>query len=505
MGLDRTPPRKQVDGASSAQIKRKNPDSSAEKDKTGSYQPKERKLSRSTSLKDLSIINITTNNDEGKRNKSNSLSKNHHKDEGKKDNKTFKTPKVPVSTPTTKPVRRSLVKSKQHREKHCAKCDVEFDDDDCLCCSCCQQWFHSQCLDLTEAEIDAFTVLGEKAHFYCESCEVGAKELHLQAVALKKRMDATDKKVEKLQVDQETMKGEISAMQTTQDKNCDAIDSLYVDTAQLQTDVFKLQTDVKASENETKKVKTELSTATTIVTNLRAQVNKQDVTITELELMKNDVKTNADAIKDLKSTLLNTLRVEIKADVKKEIKDQNIVSFPALPTPDGAMETDQVQTNADQTRKIFKEMINDQCAEREDIMKRKFQLIIANFKEANSAQEDMNQTIDLLKLLKLDEEIQIEELIRMGKTKTDKPRLIRITLKDLATKRKILAKATTLRNVPEDSKFAKVYIKPNLTAQQLQDSKNLQEELRARRLQDPNKRLKIYRGKIVPVTETPQN
>ena len=40
-----------------------------------------------------------------------------------------------------------------------------------------------------------------------------------------------------------------------------------------------------------------------IVTNLRAQVNKQDVTITELEVMKNDVKTNADAIKDLKSEM----------------------------------------------------------------------------------------------------------------------------------------------------------------------------------------------------------
>ena len=93
----------------------------------------------------------------------------------------------------------------------------------------------------------------------------------------------------------------------------------------------------------------------------------------------------------------------------------------------------------------------------------------------------------------------------MGKNKTDKPRLIRITLKDLTTKRKILAKATTLRDVPETSKFAFVYIKPNLTPQQLQDSKNLQEEVRARRLRDPNTRIKIQRGKIVKVTENQQS
>ena len=146
-------------------------------------------------------------------------------------------------------------------------------------------------------------------------------------------------------------------------------------------------------------------------------------------------------------------------------------------------------------------MINDQCAEREEIMRRKFQLVIFNLKEANSADDDMKQTLELLKLLKIDQDIDIDELVRMGRRSNEKPRLIRITLKDLTTKRKILAKATTLRDVPEGSVFAKVYIKPNLTAQQLKESKNLQEELRARRLQDPSLRLKIHRGKIVPVSE----
>ena len=500
MGLSRTPPRDRVNSVGAPHNKRKNLDSSAEKDKTGSN--KERKLSRSASLKDLSVVKLPSKHDEGKVNKVKPTSLNGQKDEGK-DNKQqhFKTPNVPGSTPRTEatnPRRNIIAKSTEHREKHCAKCDVQFDDDNCLCCSCCQQWFHSECLDLTAAEIEAFTLLAEKAHYYCDACEIGAKELYLQAIAMKKRIDATDKNVEKLQVDQAIMKSDIYNLQTTQDKNCDDIDSLY-------TDVGELQTDLKSTATDTNKLKADLCTTSTIVTNLRSQVNKQDESITELELLKADVKNNEEAIKNLKTSLLSTLRDELKSDVQKQIKDQNIVSFPALPDPESVMETDQNASNANKNQQIFRDMINNQCAEREEIMRRKYQLIITNLKEVNSAQEDMNQTTELLKLLKLDEEIQINELIRMGKSQKDKPRLIRITLKDLSTKRKILAKATTLRDIPEDSKFAKVYIKPNLTPQQLQESKNLQEELRARRLQDPNLRLKIQRGKIVTVTPTVQS
>ena len=502
MGLSRTPTRNRVNSSCSQQTKRKKDDSSAEKDKTGN---KNVKLSRSASLKDLSITKLSQTHDEGKINKSNSTPNNDKKDEGKITNHNFKTPIVPNSTPRTdtekpiKTIRRKIIPmSAEHREKHCAKCNVQFDDDNCLCCSCCQQWYHAECLDLTEDEIAAFAVLAEKAHFYCDSCEIGAKELYLQAVAMKKRMDATEKNVEKLQLDQTIMKSDIYTLQTTQDKNCDAIDSLY-------EDIGQVQTDIKGLDTETKKVKSEIATNSTIVTNIRAQVNKHSDSITDLELLKTDVKSNENEIKNLKSSLLDTLRSELKAEVENQVKNQNIVSFPALPDPDKDMETDESQSTANKHQQIFREMINNQCAEREEIMKRKYQLIISNLKEANSAQDDMKQTLELLKLLKLDEEIQIEELIRMGKNKTDKPRLIRITLKDLTTKRKILAKATTLRDVPETSKFAFVYIKPNLTPQQLQDSKNLQEEVRARRLRDPNTRIKIQRGKIVKVTENQQS
>ena len=77
-----------------------------------------------------------------------------------------------------------------------------------------------------------------------------------------------------------------------------------------------------------------------------------------------------------------------------------------------------------------------------------------------------------------------------------------MTVQDLETRRKILAKATSLRNVPDGNDFARVYIKPNLTKQQNEQSKNLQEDLRQRKLANPNKSFKISKGKIVEINKT---
>ena len=122
-----------------------------------------------------------------------------------------------------------------------------------------------------------------------------------------------------------------------------------------------------------------------------------------------------------------------------------------------------------------------------------------NFKEAGNPEADKKQTYELLNLLQIDDEIQIEDFTRMGKAREGKHKPLRITLNNLSVKRKILAKASKLREVPSTDRFAFVYIKPNLTVQQVKDSKNLQEDLRMRRLADPNSNLKISRGKIVKV------
>ena len=69
-------------------------------------------------------------------------------------------------------------------------------------------------------------------------------------------------------------------------------------------------------------------------------------------------------------------------------------------------------------------------------------------------------------------------------------------------KRTLLSKATTLRNIPSDHTFAKVYVKPNLTILQKEQSKNLHIQLAEIRLKNPLKTYKITKGEIVEVPQT---
>ena len=482
MELDRTPPKKSV----TANLNKRNkPDSSAEKDNSVSVKNKDRKLSNSESTNNLSVVKLPL--------KPTKL----QLDEGKNENNSSKSNNNPA-----KPDYVSGINSKEYKEKYCGKCNVAFDNDKSIKCSCCTRYFHSDCLDLTKDEVAAFIVLQEKAHFYCDSCEIGAKELYLQSLAISTRVETIDKEICTIKNNQNSMKTDISILQTTTDKNCDDIDVLLEDVGQLQTSKESHRNDIERIERDTKKIIADHSNTASSVANLKSRLNKHQEAIDELESIKTDIKSNKGEVEKLKTSLLETIRSEMKQEVENKVKEQNLISFPVLPATDGAMETNQDQPTVNQ--QYFRELVNSQVAEMEDIKKRKFQLIIQNLKEANSPDEDRQQTKELLDLLKIDEEIHIVELIRMGKIKTDRPRLIRVTFQDLAIKRKILAKATTLRNIPEESKFANVYIKPNLTAQQLQESKNLQEELRVRRLEEPNKRFKIQRGKIVQVTPTDQ-
>ena len=70
-------------------------------------------------------------------------------------------------------------------------------------------------------------------------------------------------------------------------------------------------------------------------------------------------------------------------------------------------------------------------------------------------------------------------------------------------KRKILSKATTLRQLPDDDKYAKVYIRPDLTPKQQEDSKNLWEALKTQRSEDPGNLYKIKTGRIIKVGPKP--
>ena len=104
--------------------------------------------------------------------------------------------------------------------------------------------------------------------------------------------------------------------------------------------------------------------------------------------------------------------------------------------------------------------------------------------------------------LQITDQITITNTVRFG---TTTPKLLRIDLETLSMKRKILSKAVTLRQLNERDQFARVYIRPDLTPKQQEESKNLVEALKTQRQQDQGHLYKIQRGKIIKIGVNPNH
>ena len=70
-------------------------------------------------------------------------------------------------------------------------------------------------------------------------------------------------------------------------------------------------------------------------------------------------------------------------------------------------------------------------------------------------------------------------------------------MKDFSTRKQILSKAVTLRNSEDNYVKEEVFIRPDQTHKQQQDSKNLRDQLKEIRTQNPTKTFKIQRGVII--------
>ena len=89
-------------------------------------------------------------------------------------------------------------------------------------------------------------------------------------------------------------------------------------------------------------------------------------------------------------------------------------------------------------------------------------------------------------------DIDVEEVIRLGRANSDRPRLIRFKCEDQNQRMEFLSKAKQLRSSQE---FSRVFISPDLTKLQLQKSKALRDELKRR--QEAGERVIIRRGRII--------
>ena len=94
-------------------------------------------------------------------------------------------------------------------------------------------------------------------------------------------------------------------------------------------------------------------------------------------------------------------------------------------------------------------------------------------------------------------------VLRLGKPNPDRPRLLKVVVPNSENRQKILLKAKDLRKSTCKETREKVYIRPDQTKKQQLESKNLRDDLRARRLQNPTKMYRIVKGVIEEIVTPP--
>lgn len=137
--------------------------------------------------------------------------------------------------------------------------------------------------------------------------------------------------------------------------------------------------------------------------------------------------------------------------------------------------------------------------EEREIESRKFNLIVQALPESENEADDVVKAKALIND-KLRCNVELINCVRVGKKSQDKPRLLRFSVKDFASKRAILDVSKNLKN---DTEYSNVYITPDLTKNQRQHAFLLRQEKR-RRENAGEENLAIRKGRIVTLPPRPQ-
>ena len=425
----------------------------------------------------------------------------------------------------------------------CGVCEniFELNDQDSVKCDCCLSWYHSRCVNLSLAELKAISLLRDKVMWYCPGCKLGAENLHRANIMFNERIGNLEKSVSKiekstnnLKSQQNALKDDIKTVKTKQTEEITKVEEM-IETNKGYIDINS--SDIQHNSARINAVKSDVGTLNLKVDNLQQnmlatlqkeikdEVDKKcanpqidshaEVQLVNFKLQADEyVATKLKELSDAKTPNADettdkviSFKAQIDEYAAKKVQEIRDAEYPMLPpaNPADNNTSDQNPIQSQTYYQRFSTAVRGELNELEEIKRRKNQLLIMNLNESRTNAEDLTKIKELFNILKLDKEVIINEAIRLGEKRRDgKPRFIRVTLQELEVRRKILAKATTLREIPSGSDFHQVYIKPNLTKQQNEHSKNLQEDLRARRLANPEKTLKISKGKIVEVKNSQQ-
>ena len=137
------------------------------------------------------------------------------------------------------------------------------------------------------------------------------------------------------------------------------------------------------------------------------------------------------------------------------------------------------------------EAVQKALLEEKEIEKRRLNLIVQALPEDEDDEGNVKKLIN--ERLNCDIEIDRSNCTRLGKSSPEKPRPLRIVMKNFESKRKVLDASKQLKN---DEEYSNVYISPDLTQNQRLQAFELREEKR-RRERNGEKGLTIRSGRIV--------
>jgi len=145
------------------------------------------------------------------------------------------------------------------------------------------------------------------------------------------------------------------------------------------------------------------------------------------------------------------------------------------------------------------EMVREEIEEREDIRSRRMNIMIQGLTESTEGQGDSDAASKLIKDV-MDIEVTPVRVQRMGLgANANHPRTLQVTLPETKKKHDILAKATQLRTQASTDgvDYSKIYIRPDLTRRQREQSKNLLGELHKVRAEFPGRRFRIKQNQVI--------
>ena len=160
----------------------------------------------------------------------------------------------------------------------------------------------------------------------------------------------------------------------------------------------------------------------------------------------------------------------------------------------------QIESRCTKAEKASEKLYSSIIQEIEDRNNRRLNLIVSGVSEEDGSVEE-RKAADRTKIETLLHDLDgdwnggmsmIAHMHRVGNRVSKGPRLIRIICSEESTKKGILRKAKQLRNIPAHSN---IYINPDLTVRQREESKRLRNELKSRRSQGEN--VVIRNGKVV--------